>query len=280
MSDDVIRSLVDFGLTAMQSRVYAALLQLGTCRASQVGLAVRIVRPEAYRILRELSVKALVERNATTPSTYTATSPALALRALVERFDQHVSALETRKSALLQSLEDLRKNSPVENESSDRFSIIGGSSLVLRQREMITKAEHDYAGIFSKYGLTTSFQSGFVSELLAAKRRGIKVRLIVEVDDSNVKQARYLTNHFEIRQNQNILFYMAIIDGRQMVLGPAITNHKLSNFNIREANLWTNSTRFVNGMYAIFENLWKHGHIFRTNHLVHKDSHLATTHRL
>lgn len=255
MSDEQVRNLVEFGLTALQARVYLVLLQLGACRASKVSSTVGIARPEAYRILRELSLKAIVQQNATSPTTYTATAPDRALPLLHDRFAQRVVELDKKKSTIIRSIASYAPTTGI--TPPERFSVItGGANLIQRMKQMILEAEREYVGIMSRFGLKDSKQTGLASALFAAKRRGVNVRLIADVDDSNVKRADDVCRRLELRTSKGILFYMGIIDKSQMFIGPAFTNAEISDINVREVDLWTNSARFINGMHALFESLW------------------------
>ena len=75
MSDQDVALLAEFGLSSLQARVYVALLKLGTVRASQISANVGVVRPEVYRVLHELFVKGLVQKNLGPPATYSAIAP-------------------------------------------------------------------------------------------------------------------------------------------------------------------------------------------------------------
>jgi len=49
-----------------------------------------------------------------------------------------------------------------------------------------------------------------------------------------------------------------IVDMKEMALAPPYTNVEATGQKTREeADLWTNNRRFVNGLYAMFESLWK-----------------------
>jgi sugar-specific transcriptional regulator TrmB len=251
MSEDDISKLMDFGLTSLQSRAYLALLRLGTARASQVSSTIGIVRPEAYRVLRELSLKGLVERNPGLPSTYTARPPKEGVSSLLHAYTQKVSHLEQKKLNLIHCLSSY--TSRVEAEPRQRFSVvIGGANVISKMEEMIATAKSDCVGIMSRHGLRRLNR-----EWASAAKRDVRVRLIAEIDASNIANADLLSRHIELRRSRDVLICFKIVDKKEMVLGPPVTDEEASRRDWREDDLWTNNLKFIGGMHALFERLWK-----------------------
>jgi len=128
--------------------------------------------------------------------------------------------------------------------------------MIYKGSQMILNAKSDYIGIISKYGLGRVRKDGTGSALLRAKRRGVKVRLISEVDNGNAHNANFLSRHIALRKTVGLTFYLDVIDRKEMVIGPAITDEEAVERSKREADLWTNNSKFIQGMYGFFEKLW------------------------
>jgi sugar-specific transcriptional regulator TrmB len=251
-----VAGLVDLGLTSLQASVYLALLRLGTSKASRIAAVTGIVRPEVYRVIRELSAKALVERNPSSPSTYSAATPSQALSVLFDRFSMRLETLERKRTALLKSL--MAYVPPSESTLEERFSMItGGGNLIIKSRQLLTDAKQDYVGIISKWGLRRSKDTGYAKALVRAKKRKVRVRLISETDENNAHIADFISRRVELRRSREISFYIEIADRKQMILGPAVVDEEATERNEREVDLWTNNPRFIHGMYAFFERLWR-----------------------
>jgi hypothetical protein len=136
---------------------------------------------------------------------------------------------------------------------------VGGDNLFVKTREMITHAKHDYVGIWGKFGLTTILANGITAAMIAATKRNVRVRLIAEIDASNLKYANHISRYVEMRRSQDLLFYIDIADGKQIVFGSAfaVLNGHEKKAAQRKLELWTSNPDFVRGMYAMFERLWK-----------------------
>lgn len=191
MSDQDISTLVDFGLTLLQARVYVELLKVGKSRASRLSSAMGIIRPEAYRLLRELSVRGLVQKNLGSPSTYTPVPPREALTLLTNKHKARLVELSRKRNDLVRSLSISSHEMNVPREG---FSLItGGGNLILRTREMIVRGRHDYVGIRSKFGLARIVDNGIADAMIAARKRNMTVRLISEMDSQNAEMANYVS---------------------------------------------------------------------------------------
>jgi sugar-specific transcriptional regulator TrmB len=254
MLEQDLASLVEFGLTPLQARVYVALLRLGTVRASQISTDIGIVRPEVYRVLRELSVKGLTQKNLGPPATYSAIAPASALSTLTMRLRDKLESLSKKRRELAKSLSSVI---PEANSSMERFGLISGvENTMAKNIQMLREAKKDYAAVLTKNGLSRSMDNGLAASILSAKRRKIRVRMISEIDSTNVRMGEYLARHVELRTSQDLLLYMDIVDCSQMIFGPAFPGRD-EELSERESDLWTNSQKFVGGMYALFERLWE-----------------------
>lgn len=260
--ENAIVDLVDFGLTPLQSKAYIALLRLGTCRASEISLAIGVARPEAYRVLREISSKGLALRNPGSPSTYTAVAPKEGLSRLLNRFSMQLASLEHKRKNLEKFL---GSQSPhVQHAIQGKFSIVaGGDNLTFKVNQMIRDAEHEYVAIVSKYGLRRTKETGLARAYVSAKRRNLSIRLISEIENSNAEIANWLSRYAEIRHSPGILLYMGICDKREMILGPAVLDEELKRPNRTEVDLWTDDSVFVRGVYGLFEHLWRASSTYR-----------------
>jgi sugar-specific transcriptional regulator TrmB len=251
-------ALADLGLTLSQSRVYITLLRLGTARAGSLSYVMGVARPEAYRILGELSTKGLVQRNLGSPTTYTATPPDRAVSILVQAVREKLQTMEQMSASIVRNLSAV---TPVLNSPTTHTVglLTGGSNVILKIIQMLTDAKLDYAGISSSYALKILPETRVLKALMNAKRRRLSIRLISEINDSNRTSADIVSKYVELRQTKDVLFFMDIVDCKEMVLGAALSGAEARDFieRAKKVDLCTTDLRFIKGMYAIFEHLWE-----------------------
>ena len=255
MSEKMLSNLQDAGLTLLQARVYVVLLSLGTSRAVQLCSASKIARPEVYRILRELADKGLVNCNLTSPVTYTAVPPGKAVTLLLDEVREKLAKLEGKEGTLVTALSSIV---PHPNESQDyRLTLVNRSENVDRlESQFLKEANEEFAAIISKPGLA-ALDKPTTQAIISAKKRKLRIRILTEVDRSNIKKAKYLSRFVEMRRSEGLLFYLNIYDRRRVLFGPSFVPSDYEPYSDRrELDIWTGNPRFVAGMHALFEKLW------------------------
>jgi sugar-specific transcriptional regulator TrmB len=254
MSERAEADIIEFGLTALQARVYLTLLKLGKARAGRLSFVAGIVRPEVYRILRELSSQGLIQRTPGTPSTYAAISPDKGLSLVIDRQKRRLAELEHKKVSLVKVLESRAHNDGIVDRG---FNVIMGvDNVIIRARQLISETKQEYAAIMSKYALRRADEDGVMRVITSSRKRNVQVRIISEIDESNSTMADMLSKHVELRRSNEVFFYVDIFDRREMLFGPAISDDDLRSTTRREIDLWTNNAQFIKGMQALFERLW------------------------
>jgi sugar-specific transcriptional regulator TrmB len=253
MSEKDIVVLTEFGLTVMQAKAYIALLAVGEAAPSQLSKAIGVVRPEAYRVLRELTGKGLVHRKLGFPATYFPVDPERALSILTRRHEDTLVSLKKKRKTLLASLSSVNL---INQAPEERFVLItGGKNVQFKVNQMVRKAKDEYVAVASKHALRR-MDDDWVRAITSARNRKCNVRIIAEVDGSSTESVNYLSRRVRLRTWQPVLFYMDIVDRNQVVFGPAFPAGE-EELEHREQDLWTNNLKFVQGMYAMFEGLWK-----------------------
>ncbi len=259
MPEQDVESLVKFGLTVLQAKAYVSLLKLGSTHASEIGSAIGTVRPETYRVLRELSEKGFVERSPGSPSIFNALHPNRTIPLLVMGFHSKYAEARKKQKELIQSLSSYTFS----DDRKDRFALPFATVDSNEEKHilMIKQTRRDYAAIVSKFGLKVMggegvFGDDYVDVIRRANRRKVRIRMISDIDESNIEQARLICRYVELRGFRDVLFYIHIFDKREMTIGPASLNEETAEKYVRTGDLWTNNSRFIQGMYAMFEKLW------------------------
>ena len=257
MSAEDLAGLIEFGLTSLQARTYLALLKFGPCNARQISSNLQTVRPEVYRALHELCYKGLVVRSPGSPSTYTPLPAVQAVDVLLGRFSEKYAALNREKPFLVGSLSKYG-NHQTEVWKDQRFDLISGrSNAIARNLHMLELAKEEYLCLTSKFGLNRLATDEFAGGVIKANQRGVRIRLISEIDTTNLQSARYLSQHAELRRLSDISFCIDLIDKDEITFGPALSDEEASQQHNQEVNIWTNNTKFIEGMKTVFERLWK-----------------------
>jgi len=248
--DHKIGQLVQFGLTPLEARVYAGLLQTGTASAYRVAKIARIHRVEAYRALRRLKKLGLVEEFMGRPTLFQPVPPSKGIQFLIDKVATRLVELKDAKQETARWLRSISA-SRYEVEERAHFRLIEGTkSLLETTHQMWSNAKKEI--------LLTRDQAQIrvmVKEELVALRHkfdieGIRLRGVTQIHEENLQDTSRIVGRVELRHLSPMNLHMDIIDCSEALLG-AIPDQGEEPFCI-----WTDSPRHVAVLRELFEHLW------------------------
>ena len=251
---DVELFLQQLGLTAIETKTYLCLLSLGQAKASTVAEKIGVIRPTVYRSLDDLSKRGLVSKTLAVPAVYRPTDPRRVLHSLLSDASAKIESL---RSVFGEALENLYSHASFPDEAVGEFKLLPDRrKLEPALADMIGRARSNYSAVYSKWGIArVTRESPEYQAMAAAKKRNVKIRIVAEIDNSNLKQARALRKYVEIRNSVDIGFYLTLMDGDEVMIGPMLTDRDLGRAT-SSVDLWTNNKTFVQAMRDLFEKIW------------------------
>ena len=251
-----ILQLCQFGLTPLQAKVYLALLRLGHGGAGEIAREARANRAETYRVLKKLQKLGLVEVYLARPKQFNPVYPVKALSNLLAHMKERITKLMGMKEEIGHWLISIMgKTSIVPEVGEVRFQIIDDRNQVYNKvREMFKRAEDEISVILGKVELPRIIRRGLDDTLRTCARKGIKIKIITQIDAHNLRGVKALLNFCEIRHYDDISFHTVIVDNKEIILGAA--NMGYPSDKMKEANLWTNSPSLINALQDFFDRLW------------------------
>ncbi|MCW4029701.1 MAG: hypothetical protein NWE92_08650 [Candidatus Bathyarchaeota archaeon] len=254
IKEDDIQTLMDFGLSYVQSLTYLTLVKLKKSDAKTIARVSTVARQDIYRIMPTLQKLGLVEKIIGSPTMYIATPIQNAVSILVDYKKREYTSLLKRSGSLVESLSSMEeKVSPSEEDT--QFVITSELSLLLRLHEKMTKQCQNtldilvpLRGVPSKVGDEWNFLRGML------KQRQIETRLIThrpESQDSAFVFWEPLLDEpfFHARYYDGpIHFGMHIFDRQQLTL--SVRGHELL------PSLWSNSPNMIFLATTYYDKLW------------------------
>jgi sugar-specific transcriptional regulator TrmB len=260
-SDLAIPSLVEFGLTPLQARVFVVVLASDGLSTSEISKMTGVHRSDTYRALKKLSQLGLVETNVGNPSRYYAIDPAKAVRLILESRRDELIALESKTDALTEWLENqkIKSSNPSSKVQEDpdidasAFRLVRGNAVIPRVIDSIESAKGEIIKVVSAAALRRHYIE-FSEYEKAATARGVTLRVLTEVQPSNYRVAKNYAECVHLKHVANLensLRYL-VIDGSELVLAGTI----VSNDEPDRSVLSTKNSVLVNGCISYFEELW------------------------
>lgn len=254
---EFISKLKDFGLNSYEAKLWTALLSRGVSTAGELSDISNVPRSRAYDVLESLEKKGFIIVKLGKPIKYLAVNP----REVIERVKKKVTEEAERKSSNLEKLKDsdvltelnsLHNNGVELVDPTDKSgSFRGRDKLYDHLSSMIKNAEKEIIMATTADGFERKV-SKFKNDLEKAHKKGVKVRIAANINDSNKKLLKQISGA-EIRNSSKNMRFCAI-DGKEMILMLMDDKNIHENY---DSGIWVNTPYFVKNFQSMFENEWK-----------------------
>lgn len=252
--DDLVKGFEAAGLAEKEARAYVALVRLGASGAAQVAEAADLKRPDAYRVLEDLQARGLVEATVERPKRFNAVPGERALAILRAERESALAAHDRQKDAILAGLSKVGR--PVEEQGDLRFRILQDErQLVGQAARAVDGAKKEVLYAASSRGLRLLEEDDVRAALERAGGRGVRVRVVVDVEPANRDVAQGLAKVADVRHAAvpRGLRFLVVDDG---VLA-FVTADPLPASGAKETALWLGASDLANAERTHFQALWK-----------------------
>jgi sugar-specific transcriptional regulator TrmB len=246
--------LVGLGLSERQARVYLGLLKAGGGRAKIVSELTAISRQDIYRLFAELLELGLVRQNLTTPSSYMAVPFTETVTMLFEEKTKTLTLISQKAKRVT---EKYRQNPPALTATDLPTPCFGTVMEGVRGKKYlaaITDAKECIEAV-SSWGRFRQMCFRFDSELKAALKRGVHVRMVVEKPPKQYfpKWVSVLNNPaFELKTTPNPpAAVITIFDDTKVAVAFDATTRLTKG-----PDLWSTHPGLVAAGHGYFEGLW------------------------
>jgi sugar-specific transcriptional regulator TrmB len=252
----VTNRLLDFGFDRVEAEAYLFLLRAGFCPASLVARKLGINRMKAYRILKALEERGLVEVIIGRPVKFVATPIKEALDQKIEEVRVKVSGLEKSKEDIMEYWKNLT-NGVKPSVEEPRFRIFQGRQqvydLILK---MFENAKVEIRLITTGNDLDRLFLSGMDDKLKDLVDDGVRTRVLTQVDEQMLESLENYLGFAEIRHIPFPTTMRFIIIDESEVLTTFAMDDSMSMTTQRDIGLWTNAINYVKAMKTFFDAQW------------------------
>lgn len=253
---EATEALRRIGLSRYEAVVFISLTRAGGATASDIARLSGVNRVQTYRALESLEGRGLVEVTLDRPKRYAA-------RAMNEVFDM----MEEEKRSELENLDAIRKNimeawpklSRERQESgSVRLQVIKGRPQIYKAlRRLVGTAKSEVLAFTTTKGIQRAYRAGVNEVLLAAMRRGVKPKMLADIDSSNAALFERVARYVPLRHLERQRGRFIIVD-RESMFAFLVQDERTIRGD-GETTLWTNGPDFVKAHVEFFEQAWRAG---------------------
>ena len=267
MGEEQVRKVLkSFGLTQKEAEVYLFLSKHGVQKGTDIAKRMRIHKAEAYRFLKSLQSKGLVESTLESPARFTAVPFAKALDLFVKLKRDEAALIESTKQNLLVDWEKISKTKP--ELPLEKFVVIEGSNKIYPKiAQMVKETTNQLSAITTVQSLARVERLGIFDEAFAHPLRPkIQFRFLTEPSQENIDILKNLLQripkaNFNFKgRNPDLGFQlssrMVIRDEEEMIffINPKTEIDKQEH---EDTCFWTNCKSLVQSFTGVFEELWR-----------------------
>jgi sugar-specific transcriptional regulator TrmB len=137
------------------------------------------------------------------------------------------------------------------------FAVISGQRIINEKIEqMLRSARNEVLWIAPKLEVKRAIVYDRDRMLRECARRNVTVRIITEIDATNVDDVDKISRLGEIRHSAGVTSLATIVDGKEVIIGSAVhSSESLTNGGLMN-ELWTNDAAHVSIMKDFFRKVW------------------------
>jgi len=248
--------LIDLGFTKDESKIYIFLLKMGPCPAGLVARKFKINRMKAYRMLRALVEKNLVNSIIGRPVMYTVAPIREILKLHIDKLREKLTGIEDSENEIISDVAALSLHlEPISEEH--KFRIFQGRQQIYALIvQMCERVVNEIDLLLTGNDLIRLSLSNIDDNLKRLVSDGIQVRILTQVDENVLE---YIENYLDFINIHHIPLpapmRIFILDEKEILTAVAMDD-TMSMTTQFDTGIWTDASSFVKTMKIFFKTLW------------------------
>lgn len=254
--DELITMLKHFDLEEIDARMYIGLLQTGPLSVGNLATKLDIERGKAYRSLEKLRSIGLITTTMSNPIICKPIEPEEALTNIIQRKENEFVTMQKLANRLSEDLKDItRKHPPVDTAS---VSVIQGRhNIYSRIGKLLQTSKNIVYIVTTGKDLLRMYHTSIPEKIKICKRNGGQVRIVTDVDDSNMISIIGKLGASEVRLGKLPSKSRMIVKSDSHLIMSGGINETMDMNDENDSVLDSNSIEMVNNMFSLCEHLWK-----------------------
>ena len=256
--NEIAKILQNYGMDEEESQVYVYLLVQGPSGAGAIAKRLGINRVKAYRILKRLEGRGMVEAILGRPVRYSAMPLEETVNRFIDEEKERVRLMEEEKKRLLEAYEKIVEKQPRIVEP--KFRILHGRRSVFNFLSgMFERAGKEIALMTTVNDLYRFTYVGLDETLRRKAQSGVKVRILTETNEKTIRVIENYLGFAEVSHRSLPGAIRFITVDRKEAFTSVLMDDSISLTTEKDAGLWTDSADYVEAMKRFFEDFWSRG---------------------
>ena len=222
-------------------------------------------RLEAYKSLEELQGLGLVSVIADRPMKFSCPRIDKAVEHLIQIRKGQLSRIERGYDEIQSGVEKSNfEYQEVEDDDSPKITILKERVRILNRLEkMAENSEADLVVIVGRFGILPLFRSGSISSINDAADRGVRVRILAQLDKRTIRFYRDIHDSIEVRHSDD-LDAQGVVRDQDEVIQYLSSDENPVGKGKNDAALVIESSQFAENQRNLIEAIWEESLPFET----------------
>jgi sugar-specific transcriptional regulator TrmB/predicted hydrocarbon binding protein len=251
----LIDLLVARGLPEPAARIYLTACRDGPQTASELARLNALHRVHAYRFIARLVDDGLLAKVGHRPMRFAALPIEELLERWIETTSEDLTRLKTGRQKLLAEWQESLTAPDVFD--ARKFLVLEGQPAIhnfLRKRA--GAARREILASASAFALARAIDGGIDRAFREARERGVRVRMVTEVTQANLPEAKHFTSFLELRHATSPVTNRAVVIDGSGALVYVSGEEGLGASGDAQVALWSTSPRFLSLTREYHRRLW------------------------
>lgn len=253
----LVRLLSERGVPERAARVYIAACREGPQTASELARMSGLHRVETYRHIQQLHEAGLLRPVGGRPMRFGALSPEELMERWIRTTSEDLRRLEAGRDQMIREFHE-QISTPEANDGRKFVIMEQRRTLYSFLRRQIGVARKEILLSLSPSALARFIDGGLDRELRAAQQRGVKVRIITEINHGNLADAKHFATFAELRSTRTMPAARGVLFDRRGAVVYVAGDLRPGGDEERLVTVWTTDAEFLNLVRVQFLQLWNH----------------------
>jgi sugar-specific transcriptional regulator TrmB len=253
----LVRLLAERGVPERAARIYIAASREGPQTASELARMSGIHRVETYRHIQQLHEAGLLREVGGRPMRFAALSAEELIERWIRTTSEDLRRLEAGRDHLLREFQE-QIATPEANDGRKFVVMERRQTLYSFLRKQIGLARKEILLSLSPAALARFIDGGIDRELKTARQRGVKIRVITEINRGNLPDAKHFATFAEIRNTRTMPAARGIVLDRTGAVVYVAGDMRPGGDEDKLVTVWTTDEEFLNLVRVQFQSLWIH----------------------
>jgi HTH-type transcriptional regulator, sugar sensing transcriptional regulator len=253
----LVRLLAERGVPERAARIYIAASREGPQTASELARMSGVHRVETYRHIQQLHEAGLLRSVGGRPKRFAALSAEELLERWIRTTSEDLRRLEAGRDQMIREFQE-QITTPELNDGRKFAVMEHRKALYSFLRKQIGLARKEILLSLSPSAMARFIDGGIDRDLRTAFQRGVKIRVITEINRGNLPDAKHFATFSEIRNTRSMPAARGVLLDRVGAVIYVAGDLRPGGDEDKLVTVWTTDDEFLNLVRVQYQALWNH----------------------